>query len=64
MNAELSNIPEQRILLNKIDNALAYNTLTFSYCMKTHKFHTGMKTWWCGTQRGNSYQEIVVFHTV
>jgi len=28
MNAELSNILQQRILLNKIDNALAYYTLT------------------------------------
>ena len=28
MNAELSNILQQRILLNKIDNALAYYALT------------------------------------
>jgi hypothetical protein len=64
MNAELSNIPDQRILLNKIDNALAYYALTFSYGMKTPNIHTGMKTWWCGTQRGYSYQGVVVIHTV
>jgi hypothetical protein len=28
INIELSNIPEQRILLNKIDNARAYYALT------------------------------------
>lgn len=39
MNAELSNILQQRILLNKIDNALAYYTLTHL----SHVRHTKRK---------------------
>jgi hypothetical protein len=39
MNAELSNILQQRILLNKIDNALAYYALTHS----DHVRHTKRK---------------------